>query len=86
MIVQTLTPIEPAEPAIDEQLTRAWERRNRAIGTGYFKYQDSFVAYDQVKPLTVALWVGRRPPVQQESAPFIPAAALTPARVGLGGV
>jgi SAM-dependent methyltransferase len=38
------------------------------------------------KPLTVAIWIGRRPPVQQESAPFIPAAALTPARVGLGGV
>ncbi|QDT54128.1 hypothetical protein Pan44_21550 [Caulifigura coniformis] len=53
VIVQTLTPTEPPEPAIDDQLVRAWERRNRAIGTGHFKYQDSFVAYDQVKPLTI---------------------------------
>jgi hypothetical protein len=54
VVMTGYTVTEDPGPPIEDQLRRAWYRRNSAIGTAYFKYSPTFLSGEYVKELTIA--------------------------------
>jgi hypothetical protein len=54
VVMTVFTVTEDPGPSIEDQLRRAWYRRNSAIGTAYFKYSNSFLSGEYVNALTIA--------------------------------
>ena len=54
VVMTVFTVTEDPGPSIEDQLRRAWYRRNSAIGTAYFKYSETNLSGEYVKELTIA--------------------------------